>query len=471
MSVRRAIALVVLLGGLAAVVVLGRGVPASVTAVFADLLPPATPFAPAGQGISTTFFCPGVPASGEGLEGELVLLNTADTAAAASVTLLSTDQEPVVTEVEVPAGERTVVDVDELVAAPYVSAVVEAFSGRLVVDQRAIHPAGSAVAPCANATSSTWYFADGFTVDGSTMELVLTNPFPDATVVDISFVSRSGPRAPQAFQGYVLPGRSVVVLPFGTTVARDEPVLAVSIEATSGRFVAGRAQHYVGGGRLGTSMTLGAPSLDDQWWFADGETGEGIAEEYVVYNPTDEDVTADVVFLGVAGGAVIEPMTLNVPAGEVAVLDASGLGTLPDGHHGAVVSTLSTDSIVVERVITRPAGDSVATSVVLGSEYVSSVWYLPVGVPFALERSLQVLNATALDGLVTVSAIEPAGPAPLPGLTDIALAPSGVVTIDLPEEAVDRPLVVTSDVQVVVERLLPRAEELRGRSVSLAVPE
>ncbi len=471
MSARRAIALVVLLGGLAAVVVLGRGVPASVTAVFADLPPPATPFAPAGQGVSTTFFCPGVPASGDGLEGELVLLNTADTAASASVTLLSTDQDPVVTEVEVPPGERTVVDVDDAVAAPYVSAVVEAFSGRLVVDQRAIHPAGAAVAPCANATSSTWYFADGFTVDGSTMELVLTNPFPDPTVVDISFVSRSGPRAPQAFQGYVLPGRSVVVLPFGTTVARDEPVLAVSIEATSGRFVAGRAQHYLGGGRLGTSMTLGAPSLDDQWWFADGETGEGIVEEYVVYNPTDEDVTADVVFLGVTDGTVIEPVSLNVPAGEVAVLDASGLGTLPDGRHGAVVSTLSTDSIVVERVMTRPAGDSVATSVVLGSQYVSSVWFVPVGVPFALEQSLQVLNATALDGVVTVSAIEPAGPAPLPGLTDLPLAPSGILTIDLPEEAVDRPLVVTSDVQVVLERLLPRAEELRGRSVSLAVPE
>lgn len=471
MSVRRAIALVVLLGGLVAVVVLGRGVPASVAAVFAELPPPATPFAPKGQGISTTFFCPGVPASGEGLEGELVLLNTADTAATTSVTLLSTDQEPVVTEVEVAPGERAVVDVDALVTAPYVSAVVEAFGGRLVVDQRAIHPAGTAVAACANATSSTWYFADGFTVDGSTMELVLTNPFPDPTVVDISFVSRSGPRSPQAFQGYVLPGRSVVVLPFGTNVARDEEVLAVSVEATNGRFVAGRAQHYVGGGRLGTSMTLGAPALDDQWWFAEGETGEGVVEEYIIYNPTAEDVTADVVFLGLPPEAVVEPVSLNVPAGKVAVLDTSGLGTLPEGRHGAVVSTLSTDSIVVERVITKPAGDRVATSVVLGSQYVSSVWYLPVGVPFALEGALQVLNATALDGLVTVSAIGPAGPAPLTGLTDVPLAPSGILTLDLPEAAIDRPLVITSDVQVVVERLLPRAEDLRGRSMSLAVPE
>ena len=58
--------------------------------------------------------------------------------------------------------------------------VVELDGGRGIVEQRAIHPSGDAVSSCANATSSDWYFADGFTVDGGTEQMILSNPFPQA---------------------------------------------------------------------------------------------------------------------------------------------------------------------------------------------------------------------------------------------------------------------------------------------------
>jgi hypothetical protein len=357
--------------------------------------------------------------------------------------------------------------------------MVELFEGRGVVEQRAIHPVGAAVAPCANSTSATWFFADGTTAQGSVSQIVLTNPFPGAAVVDLSFVTASGPRSPRAFQGFVLRPESTTVITLGQNLAQDESRLAVSIRATTGRFVAGRSQHYLGGGRLGYTMTLGAPSLDDQWWFGDGEVGEGITEQLVVYNPSENDVVADVVFLGVTGSAqaegdgFIEPVTLNVPAGEVSVLDVGGLGVLPTGRHGTVVSTLAADSIVVERVMTRPAGDFVATTVVLGVQpsFVSSRWYAPTGVPFALEDALVALNVTGLPGTITVNAIGPGGPSPLPGLEGLPIDASGLLALDLPAEAAGRDLYITADVQLVVERLLPRREDLRGRSGSLAVPE
>jgi hypothetical protein len=448
--------------------------------VFSRLPAPATPFAPTGDAISFTWYCPGVPVNGaDGFGGEVVIANPGDVDASGRITVFTPDQAPVVAPVEVPVREVLVVDVAELVTAPFAGVMVELFEGRGVVEQRAIHPVGAAVAPCANSTSATWFFADGTTAQGSVSQIVLTNPFPGAAVVDLSFVTASGPRSPRAFQGFVLRPESTTVITLGQNLAQDESRLAVSIRATTGRFVAGRSQHYLGGGRLGYTMTLGAPSLDDQWWFADGEVGEGITEQLVVFNPSENDVTADVVFLGVTGSAqaegdgFIEPVTLNVPAGEVSVLDVGGLGVLPTGRHGTVVSTLAADSIVVERVMTRPAGDFVATTVVLGVQpsFVSSRWYAPTGVPFALEDALVALNVTGLPGAITVNAIGPGGPSPLPGLEGLPIDASGLLALDLPAEAAGRDLYITADVQLVVERLLPRREDLRGRSGSLAVPE
>jgi hypothetical protein len=115
----------------------------------------------------------------------------------------------------------------------------------------------------------------------------------------------------------------------------------------------------------------------------------------------------------------------------------------------------------------------VATTVVLGVQpsFVSSRWHAPTGVPFALEDALVALNVTGLPGTITVNAIGPGGPSPLPGLEGLPIDASGLLALDLPAEAAGRDLYITADVQLVVERLLPRREDLRGRSGSLAVPE
>ena len=91
------------------------------------------------------------------------------------------------------------------------------------------------------------------------------------------------------------------VIPIAELGARNEPVIAVEVTTTSGRIVLGRAQQYLGGGRLGYEVTLAAPALRDQFWFADGERGDGVTETFSIFNPTDADVEVDVVFLGPAG--------------------------------------------------------------------------------------------------------------------------------------------------------------------------
>ena len=87
-----------------------------------------------------------------------------------------------------------------------------------------------------------------------------------------------------------------------------------------------------------------------------------------IYNPTDADVEVDAVFLGLPVEANFGGIpTITVPSRRVVVFDPTDeqfAGTVPDGRHAVVFSTLADPSIVVERVLTRPADDSVATTVV-----------------------------------------------------------------------------------------------------------
>jgi hypothetical protein len=480
---RRAIpALVVLLAGFAGLIVVGREQPTVADPFFAV---PAGAWMPAvsdNAALTGSWFCPGVPASGEDqVGGDVIVANRDDEQLVGRFTILTPDGVGASESLVVEPWSRTTIDVDAFVTAPFASVVVEIDGGRGFVEQRAQHPAGDSVAACSDNTSNEWYFADGFTVDGSVETLILTNPYDDAAVVDLVFATEAGESTPAAFQGFTILPQSVETIPIAELGARDEPVIAVKVGAERGRIVAGRAQHYLGGGRLGYGVSLAAPALRDQWWFADGEAGEGITETFAIYNPTDDDVQVDVVFLGIpidADYGDVQP--IDVPARQVVVYDPSvdegGGATLPPGRHASVFSTLAEPSVVVERILTRPAGESVATSVVMGAPprvdgYVASRWHLGVGPSDPAPSALVVYNVDNVDGTVTIEAIGPGGPSAVPSLTDLPIGAGQVITIDLVDpDVVDTELIVQSTNRVFVERALPRGNGLAGTSGSWALP-
>jgi hypothetical protein len=251
--------------------------------------------------------------------------------------------------------------------------------------------------------------------------------------------------------------------------------LAISVVASAGRIVAAKDQHFLGAGRLGHALSLGSPSTSDQWWFADGEKGVGISETYMIFNPNDQDVLADVVMLGLDPTvATVLPTTLTIPANDVVPFDVSAIVGLPDGLHGGVVSGQAGAQLVVERVLTKPAGSSVATTVVLGAQrgFQSTRWSVPTSTTIAIEDVLTILNTSPNSGVVTIYSVGPGGEEPVPGLSDIPIAANGLVTIDLVDPlSFGRALEVVSDQSILVERRLERTPTLRGRSGSLAFPE
>lgn len=436
------------------------------------------PSAPPVGGLTETWFCPGVPATGvDGVGGEIVVANRTDARLEGSALLLDTAGAVVRLALDIDAWSSATIDLDERMPAEMVGAVVEIDGGGAVVEQRALDPAGNSIAACANATSDTWYLADGFTVEGSLNQIVLTNPFEQTVVANLEFATREGSRRPDSYRGLTVPPRSIRVIDLGApgAGAQNEPILAVSVEATLGRLVVARSQRFLGGGRSGAQVTLASPAVRDQWWFADGAKGAGIEERFSLYNPTDETVEVDAIFVGIDVPLLLDPIV--IPPRNVVTFDPSQEAGLPEGRHAVVFATAQeSSSIVVERAVTRTVDGDAATSVLLGAtprqdSYLATTWYVGLAPDEPTTEALVVYNADNSGGTITVSAIGRSGPVPVEGLQDVPIGGASIVTIDLVDPVLlGRALVVESTSRIFVERSFPTG---RGatRTSSWAVPQ
>ena len=439
---------------------------------------PVMPVVSVDQRISTSWFCPGVPGNDGTISGSIIVSNPSDADFNATVTRLGVGVSPVVTAVTVAARSQAVVNVKEGIESPFISTIVEILGGVGTAEQFINHPAGNSVAQCANEPATDWYFADGFTGADSLDHIVLTNPYSDSTVVDVSFVTTESTREPSRLHGFVIPPRSVIALNMADEGARNEPVVAVEVHASAGKLVVGRSQHYLGDGRLGYTMALGASGLSSEWWFADGEKLDGSTEQLVILNPTRSDATLSVMFVnGANPDTQSEPASVIAPAGSVTMFDTGTLPNVPNGRYGIIVSTVGepgveAPGIVVEQVINRRVGNTVGTSVVLGAPMgaMSTVWVAPSGVSSGIDDAMLILNATPIEGTVTVSQIGPAGEVAIAGLESVLLPASGLVSIPVPAGISNGEIVVRATVPVVVQRMLLRGHELTGRSAVLALP-
>lgn len=475
---RRYPALVLAVAALVAVIATGRDALPADTATFSVSAQGWMPHVTAESGLTETWFCPGVPASGDGVQGELVVANRTGARLEGTVLLVNDARENIRRDLAVEGWSHAVVDLDQTLPGGVVGAVVEVEGGGALVEQVSEQPGGNSSTACATATSDRWYLADGYTVDGSTDSLILTNPGEQTVVVDVSFVTREGPRSPNRYSGLTIGPRSVRVLDLGApgAGAQSEPVLAVEVEASQGRLVVGRSQSFTGGARAGTQVSLAQPALRDQWWFSGSEVADGRTEEYVIYNPTSDDVQADVVFLGIAEAITADPV--DVPARSVVTFDPTTIAGLPAGRFAVVFYTLSTASVVVERVATVTSGDTVLTSVLAGATsrpadgYVPTTWHVTEAPAEPTEDALVIHNVDNVAGTLTVYAVGASGPAPVPGLDGISVPPpSELLTIDLTDPAVlGRTLIVETSNRVFVETSFPTGIST-ARGAGWAIPQ
>lgn len=482
MNRRRIPMLLVSVAALGLVGLAARDTEPAALAAFATVGEPWMPAAVPPGDLTTTWFCPGVPATGAaGVGGAVVVANDGAESMEARVTLFAGPDNAVEQSLTIGPYSRSSIDVSGAITAPFVSAMVEILGGGGLVEQQAQSPAGDSaavsVAACTTRTSDEWYVAEGFTAGGSVEQLVLTNPYDEVAIVDIGFATATGPRQPQQLQGRPVAPRSVEVIDLAEIAARDEAEVAVNVRATFGALIVGRAQVWQGDGRLGFGVSMAAPALRSQWWFADGDKGAGVTERYSLYNPTEDDVEVQPTFLGIAEGTdLIDPII--VPARRVVTYSPDEIASLVDGRHAVVFGTTDqSQSIAVEQVITRTIGQIPTTAAVLGAVTrpedgaVADTWTMAIGVSEPTEDAVIVYNIDAVDSVVSVEAVTPAGVVTVPSLAAVTLPPGGLISIPLVDpEVLDRQLIVRATSRVFVERSLPREPGAAGRVGSWAMP-
>lgn len=429
---------------------------------------------------SSAWYCPGVPLGGKDYDGSdyggvAIIANPTDAELTGIVTRYVDGASPQTNALTVAPRDRVEVNLRDGAGGRYASALIELTGvnggGGAVVEQRADFPAGESYQPCANAPSNEWYFADGFTASDSEEDLVLTNPLVDATVINVRFVTKDGERAPSPLQGYVLPPQSLSVIKIAEQGARGEELVGVEIRAQSGAFVAARAQHYLGTGRLGYSLKLGAPAAHNDWWVVTGNWADKPAEQIVVFNPGDEDATVSVLFSG-SEAVKAAPLSLVVPAHRVVSVSMANVAGLAESEFVVALSVLEGNPVVVEHVVTRQLADNAATSVDLGmpAAMAATKWRSAVGIGAGTQRALLMFNVTGLDTTASVASVGPAGRLPAAGLESIALPAGRPVYVSIPDGIELSQYEVTAGQPVLVVRLVPRASGVGGRDIVPALP-
>lgn len=480
MILRRLPMLVLTLALLVALVLTARDTVPTTQAVFSNVAAPWMPSAPLPGGLTSTWFCPGVPAAGEnGAAGTVTVFNVGDAAMGGRITVLGVEGDSVTEPVDVAAFGQQVFDLDALVDSRYASAFVEIDGGGGLVEQKATTSEGESIAACANGTSREWYFATADTLDDSTSLLVLSNPNDDFATVDIVATTSAGFRDPQALQNFPVPARSVRIVDLKEEIKADEVAMGVQVVATRGDVVAGRAQTYGTETRRGYVMSLGAPARRDQWWFAHGREADNVSVEYQIYNPNDHDVEVTPLVLGFPQTAEFQlPDSVVVPDGEVATFALDDLAGIPEGLVTMLFATTEfDDAIVVERIITETITGRPTTGTTMGATfrptdgYVANTWFVGLRADGANDNGLTVYNYDAVDAVVTVQAITDDGLVTVPSLEAVDVPASFAASIDLTDPAVlNRPLIIRSTTRIFVERVLPREQGAEGQVAVWAVP-
>ncbi len=352
---------------------------------------PAFPVA-AGEGsLGSSWYCAGGTGGTAGIANQVVTIANADLVPAVGTATVFGAQlieggapvfvTPEIRAIEVAPNSVTTLALGEVLNVEYVAALLEFDSASVVVTHTVTGSAGVGASPCASNASSNWYFAGGTTARDALQLLLVFNPFADDAVVDITFATDDGARAPQVFDGVPVPARSLVPIDVTEVVARW-PQISTSVEARTGRVVVDRLVRFDGSeGLTGLSVATGSPEAAEVWVFPVGLAEPGVTQSYSVFNPSFEqtaEVDVEVRLDSPETNGAVEPFELTVPPRRRVIVEIgdgalhpssanatiTGTARVPAGiGHTVTVRTFNQVPVVAEQLTT-----AVDSSVVLEVE-------------------------------------------------------------------------------------------------------
>lgn len=433
------------------------------------------PVAAPAKALSSSWFCAGATdTQGGQAPGSVVIANSGVSAVQAVVNLIASNGKRTQLPVTVSARSRQLVAEDIPGGSPWIGAIVDVEAGATSVEQWVNGPGGVAATPCATTGSSHWYFATGQTLINAGVELTLMNPYPSDSVVDLSFTTEQGNELPVDYQGLVVPPDGMLAINLGDHLRRRQQI-ATTVTARTGRVVAWKTQWVTapaaGSAIIGTqaaqnplsdpaapipgvTVALGAPSAGTNWVWADGQAGNGIAEQYVIYNPGP--VTADVRLSVELDQGVAEPFELSVPPDEVIPIESDQQARIPAGvTHSAVLESTNGVPVVAERLVaaTSPSPWS-GLGEMLGMRVPAERWLLGAATADPAHDGWVVLyNPGAQAVQVTINLLSAGAEISLSGQSAVTVPPDRRVAVHLNQgrPSLQAPLIVSSPLPIYAE--------------------
>jgi Family of unknown function (DUF5719) len=456
------------------------------------------PVAAPAQALSSSWFCAGATDNGTGngqasAPGRVVIANSSSVPASGSVTLVPSGGANRTLPVRVGADSSTFVSEQVTGGTPWIGAVVDMDAGAVAVSQEIDSSLGWSATPCATAGSSAWYFATGFTMANAGVELSLLNPYPSDSVVDLSFTTNQGLETPEEFQGLVVPGDGMLSVNLGDHLRRRQAI-ATTVTARTGRVVAWKTSWVLkpqpGAVLAGTpaasspladpswpvpgvTVTLGASSPGISWTWPDGMAGNGVAEQYFIYNPGPD--TANVrLSIGLAQGQA-EPFDLTVGPYQVEPVVSEQQARIPSGvaHSAALVSTNGVPVVAERWISAGPPSAWQGIGELLGGQMSAASWLVPDVRAGPYRHAVLVLyNPGAVPAQATVAALSKGRRLAIPGLRPVTVGPGQRVALSINayQQGLVAPVVVTATGSIYVESDNYGQSGAPGVALSFGVP-
>ncbi|HET6963373.1 MAG TPA: DUF5719 family protein [Acidimicrobiales bacterium] len=389
--------------------------PASVTAEAVQPVPVAAP----ARAYSSSWFCAGATnAAPNDAAGTVRLANAGERAVTGRVAVVTSSGGG--RAVTVTVAPHATVDVPETVkgGGPWAGAIVDVDGGSLAVSQIVDGPLGRATTPCATSGSQHWYLPGGQSRINAAETILLLNPYPTHSIVDMAFTTDQGVENPQEFQGLDVPPGGLLAVPLGSHLRRRASI-ATTVSARTGNVVAWETEVVTpppaGAPLVGTpaanqpfadpafpvpgvTLTLGAPSAGNTWVWPEGLAGGGIDEQYLIYNPGPQ--TAEVsLSVGLQHGTA-EPFSLTVGPYQVVNLVSERQARIPAGlpHTATLVSVngvpvVAARSVSAAKATVGPGATRNGLGLMLGERVTAPEWVVPATlVDSAHQADVVILN-------------------------------------------------------------------------------
>ncbi len=311
----------------------------------------------------------------EAYDTYLLLSNPGDEGTTARVYFFKDTGEVVEQECGIAPHSRFTLCVDDVPDMEAAAFSLRVDAERPVVAERAMYfAAGSrtdgTVSVGSTVTSNDWYFAEGYTAGDFDTWLLLANPGEAGVSAWVYFLLEGGGAVDYVF--WVGP-RSRYTVPVDALPVVGAASFSMRVHA-DGPVVAERAMYFTKDYIKGGHVTMGAPALSREWYFAEGCTRRFYQSYVLLGNPGDEDAFVAVDYYLNHGSIRHEYL---VRARSRVTVPISSQGGLDDEE--MAFSVFSDRPLVAERSLYYDLDSHRGGHVAMGSPRASTTWYFAEG--------------------------------------------------------------------------------------------